>query len=117
MATFITVHGAWDGAWCWRPVARRLQAAGHEVFTATLTGSGERAYLASPQKAAVDALLGTDEQGEGTGDTVRADVPAQQAVSRAQGASTPPHAPWLRPRRRGRRQRQPVPRLTDLVHP
>jgi pimeloyl-ACP methyl ester carboxylesterase len=49
MATYVTVHGAWDGAWLWRPVARHLQAAGHEIFTATLTGSGERAHLASPQ--------------------------------------------------------------------
>ena len=48
MATYVTVHGAWDGAWCWRPVAQRLQAAGQEVFTCTLTGSGERAHLASP---------------------------------------------------------------------
>ena len=49
MATYVTVHGAWDGAWFWRPVARLLQAAGHEVFTATLTGSGERAHLARPE--------------------------------------------------------------------
>ena len=45
MATYVTVHGAWP----WRPVARHLQAAGHEVFTVTLTGSGERSHLASPE--------------------------------------------------------------------
>jgi pimeloyl-ACP methyl ester carboxylesterase len=49
MATYVTVHGAWDGGWLWRPVARHLQASGHEVFTVTLTGSGERAHLASPR--------------------------------------------------------------------
>jgi pimeloyl-ACP methyl ester carboxylesterase len=48
MAIYVTVHGAWDGAWFWRPAARLLQAAGHEVFTTTLTGSGERAHLANP---------------------------------------------------------------------
>jgi pimeloyl-ACP methyl ester carboxylesterase len=48
MATFILVHGGWDGGWFWRPAARLLQADGHEVFTATLIGSGERAHLASP---------------------------------------------------------------------
>ena len=48
MATYVLVHGGWDGGWFWRPVARRLQSAGHEVFTATLTGSGERVHLASP---------------------------------------------------------------------
>jgi pimeloyl-ACP methyl ester carboxylesterase len=49
MATYVLVHGGWDGGWFWRPVARLLQAEVHEVFTATLTGSGERAHLASPQ--------------------------------------------------------------------
>ena len=49
MATYVTVHGAWDGGWFWRPVARHLQEAGHEVFTTTLTGSGERVHLASPE--------------------------------------------------------------------
>ncbi|MHB8644363.1 MAG: alpha/beta fold hydrolase [Thermomicrobiales bacterium] len=48
MAIFVLVHGGWDGGWFWRPVARRLQSDGHDVFTATLTGSGERVHLASP---------------------------------------------------------------------
>lgn len=49
MATYVLVHGGWDGGWAWRSVAKELQAAGHEVFTPTLTGSGERAHLASPE--------------------------------------------------------------------
>lgn len=49
MSTFVLVHGGWDGGWSWRGVARHLQAAGHEVFTPTLTGSGERAHLAGPE--------------------------------------------------------------------
>ncbi len=48
MATYVIVHGGWDGAWYWRPVALYLQADGHEVYTATLTGSGERVHLATP---------------------------------------------------------------------
>ena len=48
MATFVLVHGAWHGAWCWRRVARLLTRAGHEVFTPTLTGLGERAHLQAP---------------------------------------------------------------------
>ncbi|MFC5833943.1 alpha/beta hydrolase [Nonomuraea insulae] len=44
---FVLVHGGRHGGWCWRPVARRLRAAGHEVFTPTLTGLGERAHLLS----------------------------------------------------------------------
>lgn len=42
---FVLVHGAWHGGWCWRGVAGWLRAAGHEVFTPTLTGLGERAHL------------------------------------------------------------------------
>ncbi len=45
---YVLVHGAWHGGWCWRPVAERLRAAGHRVFTPTCTGLGERAHLLSP---------------------------------------------------------------------
>ena len=48
MATFVLVHGGFGGGWEWTPVARRLRAMGHEVFTPTLTGTGERAHLAAP---------------------------------------------------------------------
>lgn len=48
MATFVLVHGAFHGGWCWRLVADRLRADGHTVFTPTLTGLGERAHLAAP---------------------------------------------------------------------
>jgi pimeloyl-ACP methyl ester carboxylesterase len=48
MSVYVLVHGAWHGGWCWQRVARRLRAAGHEVFTPTLTGLGERVHLAHP---------------------------------------------------------------------
>jgi thioesterase domain-containing protein len=48
MATFVLVHGAWHGAWCWRRVARLLTRNGHEVFTPTLTGLCERSHLLTP---------------------------------------------------------------------
>jgi pimeloyl-ACP methyl ester carboxylesterase len=48
MATFVLIHGSWNGGWAWRAVAKVLQEAGHEVFTPTLTGSGERVHLATP---------------------------------------------------------------------
>lgn len=44
-ATFVLLHGAWHGGWCWRPVAERLRAAGHRVFTPTQTGLGDRRHL------------------------------------------------------------------------
>lgn len=42
------VHGAWHGGWCWRFVRPLLQRAGHDVFTPSLTGLGERRHLARP---------------------------------------------------------------------
>jgi pimeloyl-ACP methyl ester carboxylesterase len=45
--TFLLVHGAWHGGWCWRDVVPRLRKAGHEVFAPSLTGLGERKHLAS----------------------------------------------------------------------
>lgn len=47
MATFVLVHGAWHGGWCYKRTAAHLRAAGHEVYTPTLTGLGERAHLMS----------------------------------------------------------------------
>ena len=42
MATYVLVHGAYQGGWIWKPVAQRLRAAGHEVYAPTLEGCGER---------------------------------------------------------------------------
>ncbi|MGA2392966.1 MAG: alpha/beta hydrolase family protein [Candidatus Lustribacter sp.] len=47
-ATFVLVHGAWHGGWCYTRVAQLLRASGASVFTPTLTGLGERAHLAHP---------------------------------------------------------------------
>jgi pimeloyl-ACP methyl ester carboxylesterase len=49
MTTYVLVHGAWGGAQTWRTVRPLLWAAGHHVFTPSLTGIGERAHLTSPQ--------------------------------------------------------------------
>ena len=46
---FVFVHGAWHGGWCWRDVAAVLRTAGHQVFTPTMTGLGERAHLLNAQ--------------------------------------------------------------------
>ena len=43
--TFVLVHGAWHGGWCWRRVADLLEKQGHKVFAPTLTGLGERSHL------------------------------------------------------------------------
>jgi pimeloyl-ACP methyl ester carboxylesterase len=45
--TFVLLHGAWHGGWCWRRVSDLLEKKGHKVFTPTLTGVGERSHLMS----------------------------------------------------------------------
>ena len=34
--TYVLLHGAWHGAWCWRQIVKRLEAAGHEVLAPDL---------------------------------------------------------------------------------
>jgi pimeloyl-ACP methyl ester carboxylesterase len=48
MAVFVICHGAWGGGWSWRKMRPLLRDGGHEVFTPTYTGLGERAHLAHP---------------------------------------------------------------------
>ena len=45
--TYVLVHGAWHGGWCWREVAEGLRGMGHRVSTPTQTGLGERKHLLS----------------------------------------------------------------------
>jgi pimeloyl-ACP methyl ester carboxylesterase len=47
--TFVLVHGAWHGGWCWIKTTRLLTDAANVVYTPTLTGLGERAHLARPE--------------------------------------------------------------------
>jgi pimeloyl-ACP methyl ester carboxylesterase len=48
MATFVLIHGAFQGGWIWKIVATKLRDAGHTVYTPTLDGCGERAYQLRP---------------------------------------------------------------------
>jgi pimeloyl-ACP methyl ester carboxylesterase len=48
MSTFVLVHGAWRGQWCWSRVVPALRALGHEVHAPSLTGLADRSHLASP---------------------------------------------------------------------
>jgi pimeloyl-ACP methyl ester carboxylesterase len=49
VGTFVLVHGAWHGGWCWRRVSDLLEQKGHKAFTPTLTGLGERSHLIDPK--------------------------------------------------------------------
>jgi pimeloyl-ACP methyl ester carboxylesterase len=48
MATFVMVHGAYQGGWIWKPVATRLRAKGHVAYAPTLDGCGERRHQVRP---------------------------------------------------------------------
>jgi len=47
MANYCLVHGGWYGGWVWKRVARPLKEEGHDVYTPTMTGLGERSHLLS----------------------------------------------------------------------
>jgi hypothetical protein len=49
MATIVLAHGAWSAAWAWKKMRPLFKAAGHEFFSPTYTGLGERAHLARPE--------------------------------------------------------------------
>lgn len=42
MATYVLIHGSWQGGWVWKAVASTLRAAGHLVYHPTLDGCAER---------------------------------------------------------------------------
>jgi pimeloyl-ACP methyl ester carboxylesterase len=41
MTTYILIHGAWHGAWCWNKVVPLLQQAGHRAIALDLPGHGD----------------------------------------------------------------------------
>lgn len=65
MATFVLVHGAFHGAWCWERVTPLLEGEGHHVVAPDLPGHGERrsavsdmtleSYAATVQQSIVTA--------------------------------------------------------------
>ncbi len=46
MTTFVVAHGAWSSGWAWKKMRPLLRELGHELFTPSHTGLGERAHLA-----------------------------------------------------------------------
>jgi pimeloyl-ACP methyl ester carboxylesterase len=48
MTTFVIAHGAWSAGWAWKKMRPLLRAQGHELFTPSYTGVGERVHLARP---------------------------------------------------------------------
>lgn len=48
-ATFVLVHGAWHGGWCWKKVKSLLLSSGHDVYTPSLMGMGEHVHMLSQE--------------------------------------------------------------------
>jgi pimeloyl-ACP methyl ester carboxylesterase len=46
-ATFVLVHGAWQGVWAWETIVPRLAAAGHRAIAVDLPGNGRDATPAA----------------------------------------------------------------------
>jgi pimeloyl-ACP methyl ester carboxylesterase len=46
--TYVLVHGGGHGGWCYQRLAPLLRQEGHDVYTPTLTGLGERSHLLRP---------------------------------------------------------------------
>jgi pimeloyl-ACP methyl ester carboxylesterase len=59
---FVLVHGMSHGGWCWEPLQRRLERAGHRVVAVDLPGHGRRAHewrrasVAGYARAVADAM-------------------------------------------------------------
>ena len=47
MSTFVLVHGAWHGGWCWREVRRLLEDEGHHTIAPTLSSGDVRRFSAN----------------------------------------------------------------------
>ena len=45
--TFVLIHGAWHGGWCYGPTADILRAKGHKVYAPSLSGLADRSHLLS----------------------------------------------------------------------
>jgi pimeloyl-ACP methyl ester carboxylesterase len=48
VAIFVVAHGAWSAGWAWKKMRPLMHVAGHEFWTPTYTGIGERAHLVNP---------------------------------------------------------------------
>ena len=49
MTTYVFVHGAWHGGWCWQRLTERLVGNGHRLFAPSLSGLADRAHALTRQ--------------------------------------------------------------------
>jgi pimeloyl-ACP methyl ester carboxylesterase len=55
--TFVLVHGGAHGGWCYKGLGGELRRRGHDVYTPTLSGFGERRHLDAGQLTIEDHVL------------------------------------------------------------
>jgi pimeloyl-ACP methyl ester carboxylesterase len=72
MATYVLVHGAWHGSWCWRHVVPLLRARGHTVLAPDLPGHGDDPAPAHAQTLDTYAQRISETVGACDGDVVLA---------------------------------------------
>ena len=48
MATYVLIHGAYQGGWIWKPTATHLREAGHVVYAPSLDGCADRRHTLRP---------------------------------------------------------------------
>ncbi len=48
MATYVLIHGAYQGGWIWQPTVTRLREAGHLVYAPSLDGCADRRHALRP---------------------------------------------------------------------
>jgi hypothetical protein len=56
VATFVLVHGAWHGSWCWEPVVAELEQRGHRALTVDLPIADPAAGVDEYVAAVADVL-------------------------------------------------------------
>ena len=56
MTTFVLVHGAWVGEWCYDPIIPLLEEKGHTALAVSLTGFGKKRHLHGPDLTILDHI-------------------------------------------------------------
>ncbi|MFK7801704.1 MAG: alpha/beta fold hydrolase [Anaerolineae bacterium] len=56
LKTFVLVHGAWVGEWCYDPIIPLLKDKGHSAFAVSLTGFGKKRHLHSSNITILDHI-------------------------------------------------------------
>jgi pimeloyl-ACP methyl ester carboxylesterase len=62
VTTFVLVHGAWHGAWCWGEVPARLASAGHRTVAVDLPCDDPHAGWTAYADTVMSSLAGVDDE-------------------------------------------------------